>query len=79
MNTGPALGVIGPEWSSEAEAVSPVLTSGPPETRLLQIGFSTTSLSLSDQRRFPNFVRVLPTDDVQIQVWSVFVVNHRQT
>ncbi|XP_060604760.1 uncharacterized protein LOC132757490 isoform X2 [Ruditapes philippinarum] len=62
------LGVIGPEFSSEAEAISPILSSVTKESRLVQVGFSTTAARLGDTEKYPNFVRVVPNDDVQVEV-----------
>jgi hypothetical protein len=60
--------VIGPEFSSEAEAISPILSSVSKEKGLVQVGFSTTAARLGDARKYPNFVRVVPNDDVQVEV-----------
>lgn len=61
-------GIIGPEFSSEAEIISPVFGSVPSQSRLAQVGFSTTAARLSDDNKFPNIIRVVPPDDVQIEV-----------
>jgi hypothetical protein len=61
-------GVIGPEFSSEAEAISPILSSVSKESHLVQVGFSTTAARLGDTEKYPNFVRVVPNDDVQVEV-----------
>ncbi|XP_053382549.1 uncharacterized protein LOC123540489 [Mercenaria mercenaria] len=62
------VGIVGPEFSSEAEVISPILSSARTENRLVQVGFSTTATRLSDDRKYPNFVRVVPNDDVQVEV-----------
>ena len=64
-------GVIGPEYSSEAVAVSRVLTllsavNG--DDRLPQVGFSATAASLRDKEEYPNFISVVPDDGVQTEV-----------
>ncbi|KAL5010376.1 hypothetical protein ScPMuIL_012681 [Solemya velum] len=61
------VGLIGPESSSEATVVGKLLGSMGPSNRLLQIGYSTTALSLSDKSRYPHFFRVVPPDKWQIQ------------
>ena len=61
-------GVVGPEFSSEAEAISPILSSVHKERRLVQVGFSTTAARLGDNQKYPNFVRVVPNDNVQVEV-----------
>ena len=45
-----------------------LLSSQRPTDRLVQIGFSTTAASLSNTNRYLNFNRVVPSDDVQIEV-----------
>ena len=62
------IGVVGPEFSSEAEAISPILSSVHKERRLVQVGFSTTAARLGDNQKYPNFVRVVPNDNVQVEV-----------
>ncbi|KAL3837213.1 hypothetical protein ACJMK2_022584 [Sinanodonta woodiana] len=62
------IGIIGPEYSSEAEVVSTITGTAKPENRILQIGFSTTSATLSDSSKYPNFFRVVPDDSTQVQV-----------
>ncbi|KAL3837215.1 hypothetical protein ACJMK2_022586 [Sinanodonta woodiana] len=62
------IGIIGPEYSSEAEVVSTITGTSKPENRILQVGFSTTSATLSDSSKYPNFFRVVPDDSTQVQV-----------
>jgi len=45
-----------------------LLSSQRPTDRLVQIGFSTTAASLSNTNLYLNFNRVVPSDDVQIEV-----------
>lgn len=61
-------GIIGPEGSEEARAVSTILSSVSPEHRLAQLGFSTTAAELSDRTLYPNFFRFVPDDEIQIEV-----------
>ncbi|KAH3752843.1 hypothetical protein DPMN_187469 [Dreissena polymorpha] len=61
-------GVVGPELSTEARILSPILGSVAPEDRLLQLGFSTSAADLGDKKLYPNFARVIPSDNVQIEV-----------
>ena len=61
-------GLIGPEHSSEAGNTSLLLRLQRPTDRLVQIGFSTTAASLSNTNLYLNFNRVVPSDDVQIEV-----------
>ncbi|XP_053382572.1 uncharacterized protein LOC128549591 [Mercenaria mercenaria] len=62
------IGVLGPETSSEAETVSNILGSVPQRQQLLQVGFSTTAVELSNDKGYPNFVRVVPNDDIQSEM-----------
>ena len=61
-------GIIGPENSDAARAVSTILSSVAPDDRLVQLGFSTTAVELSDRTLYPNFIRVIPNDEIQIEV-----------
>ncbi|XP_052237846.1 uncharacterized protein LOC127849167 [Dreissena polymorpha] len=61
-------GVVGPELSTEARVLSPILGSVAPEDRLLQLGFSTSAADLGDKKLYPNFARVIPSDNVQVEV-----------
>ena len=60
--------MIGPDFSSEAEALSRLLSSLPEKYRLLQLGFDTTSSSLKDKTKFRNFFRTIPPDNIQVKV-----------
>ena len=62
--------VIGPDFSSEAEALSRLLSSFPEKYRLLQLGYAPTSASLKDKATFRNFFRTIPPDNIQVQVNS---------
>ncbi|KAK3607962.1 hypothetical protein CHS0354_006561 [Potamilus streckersoni] len=68
QNRRTIVGIVGPEYSSEAEVVSTITGSSKPENRILQVGFSTTSSSLSDFKKYPNFFSVVPNDSLQVQV-----------
>ncbi|XP_046566042.1 LOW QUALITY PROTEIN: uncharacterized protein LOC124274716 [Haliotis rubra] len=61
-------GVIGPEFSSETQEVSRLLSSLPERDRLLQISFSATAAILADKSIYKNLYRVIETDDVQVNV-----------
>ncbi|KAH3886582.1 hypothetical protein DPMN_010593 [Dreissena polymorpha] len=61
-------GVVGPELSTEARVLSPILGSVAPEDRLLQLGFSSSAADLGNQKLYPNFLRVIPSDSVQTEV-----------
>ncbi|XP_076467892.1 uncharacterized protein LOC143298804 isoform X2 [Babylonia areolata] len=61
-------GVIGPDRSAEAAAVSRLIGSLPTNQRLLQISGSATAKDLSDKELYGNFFRVIPSDETQIQV-----------
>ncbi|XP_046369831.2 uncharacterized protein LOC124144462 [Haliotis rufescens] len=66
---GPQLfAILGPEYSTETQAVSRLLSSLPEQDRLLQISFSATAAILSDKRIYKNLYRVIETDDVQVDV-----------
>ena len=64
-------GVIGPEKSSEAEAISCILGGVPESKRLLQIGFSATAAKLGNRKEYNNFARVIPNDNIQFEVFPV--------
>ncbi|KAK3607958.1 hypothetical protein CHS0354_006557 [Potamilus streckersoni] len=68
QNRRTIIGIIGPEYSSEAEVVSTITGTSKPIDRILQVGFSTTSATLSDSSKYPNFFRVVPDDSLQVQV-----------
>ncbi|KAL3837211.1 hypothetical protein ACJMK2_022582 [Sinanodonta woodiana] len=68
QNRRTIIGIIGPEYSSEAEVVSTITGTSKPENRILQVGFSTTSATLSDSSKYPNFFRVVSDDSTQVQV-----------
>ncbi|XP_067663582.1 uncharacterized protein [Haliotis asinina] len=61
-------GLIGPEFSSETQEVSRLLSSLPERDRLLQISFSATAAILADKSIYKNLYRVIETDDVQVNV-----------
>lgn len=61
-------GIIGPEYSSEAEVMSQLLRAVRPEKQLVQVGYSTTASVLTTGDKYPNFVRVIPNDDIQVEV-----------
>ncbi|XP_076092126.1 uncharacterized protein LOC143063697 [Mytilus galloprovincialis] len=64
----PVIGIIGPGHSSEAGSISVLLSSQRPTDRLIQIGYSTTASSLSNTNIYPNFYRVVPNDEIQVEV-----------
>lgn len=70
-----SIGLIGPEFSEESKAVSTILSSVSGAEMLLQIGFSSTAVELSDREQYPNFVRVIPNDETQIDV-SIHKLTH---
>ncbi|XP_071088502.1 uncharacterized protein [Haliotis cracherodii] len=61
-------GIIGPEFSSETQDVSRLLSSLPERDRLLQISYSATAAILADKSIYKNLYRVIETDDVQVDV-----------
>ncbi|XP_067663584.1 uncharacterized protein [Haliotis asinina] len=61
-------GVVGPDFSSETQDVSRLLSSLPEEDRLLQISYSATAAILSDKSIYRNLYRVIETDDVQVRL-----------
>ncbi|XP_046369832.2 uncharacterized protein LOC124144464 [Haliotis rufescens] len=66
---GPQLfGILGPDYSSETQSVSRLLSSLPEEDRLLQISYSATAAILADKSIYKNLYRVIETDDVQVEV-----------
>ncbi|KAL4221471.1 hypothetical protein ACF0H5_019729 [Mactra antiquata] len=73
-NTGSKIiAIIGPDYSSETESISRLLSSLPQEYRLLQVGFSSTSTSLRDRTLYNNFFRTIPADEVQVKTMSSFI------
>lgn len=68
MGNETIIGVIGPEFSSEAEVISPILGGVHKDKQLVQVGFSTTASELSDHEKYPNFVRVIPRDELQVDM-----------
>ena len=71
--------MIGPDFSSEAEALSRLLSSLPEKYRLLQLGFDTTSASLKDKTKYRNFFRTIPPDNIQVKVIVQvnFIIDNR--
>lgn len=63
-NAPPILGVIGPASSEEAIQVQNLLQL----FHIPQVGYSTTSSTLSDKKKFQYFVRVVPSDNYQARV-----------
>jgi len=63
-------GVIGPETSAEAEVMSGLLGTVQEEKQILQFGFTTLSSRLSNSDKFPNFVRLVATEEDQTEVNS---------
>ncbi|XP_071088499.1 uncharacterized protein [Haliotis cracherodii] len=61
-------GVAGPEFSSETQSVSRLLSSLPEEDRLPQISYAATAAILSDKSIYKNLYRVIETDDVQVDI-----------
>ncbi|KAL4223695.1 hypothetical protein ACF0H5_017163 [Mactra antiquata] len=62
------IGILGPQFSSEAEVISPILSSVSEDNMIAQVGFSTTAARLLEQpEEYPNFVRVVPNDKIQIE------------
>ncbi|KAL4228849.1 Taste receptor [Mactra antiquata] len=68
LNNEKIVGLIGPEYSSETALVASMLGSAVEDRRLPQVGFSATATGLVDQKKYPSFVRVIPNDDVQVDV-----------
>lgn len=66
-------GIIGPEYSSEAEVMSQLLSVVHPEKQLVQVGYSTTASVLTTEDKHPNFVRVIPNDDIQVGVSKIYL------
>ena len=66
------VGILGPDRTSDAMAVSRLISSLPNEKRLLQFSGSATGKQLSDGTVFPNFFRVTPPDDTQVEVCKIF-------
>ena len=66
-------GLLGPEYSSEAEKTSSFVSTLPESSQLLQVLFSATAESLSDRNKYSNVKRIIPGDDVQVQVRMHFV------
>ena len=70
-------GFIGPEYSSEVEAILPILGAVDDELKLPLVGFSTTAENLRNAgNQFPNFFRVVPSDQLQVEV-SCISMNTR--
>ncbi|KAK7473400.1 hypothetical protein BaRGS_00035373, partial [Batillaria attramentaria] len=61
-------GIIGASRTADAMAVSRLIGSLPASQRVLQISGSVTGKQLSDRELYPNFFRVIPPDDIQVQV-----------
>ncbi|KAL8586195.1 hypothetical protein ACOMHN_021462 [Nucella lapillus] len=64
----PLAGIIGPSQSERAVAVSELISSLPENQRVPQVSCSATGRALSNKTVYPNFFRVIPPDDAQIQV-----------
>ena len=64
----PFPGVVGPDRTSDAMATSSLIGSLPANQRILQISGSATGEQLGDKTRHPSFFRVIPPDNIQIQV-----------
>ncbi|KAL4228424.1 hypothetical protein ACF0H5_011471 [Mactra antiquata] len=65
------VGVIGPELSSESTAASSVFSAQPSLDRFIQISYSSTSTELNNRDDYPNYYRVIPDDDVQIEKYAL--------
>ncbi|XP_061174752.1 uncharacterized protein LOC133183871 [Saccostrea echinata] len=62
------LGIIGARRSSESESVATILARLPDTISPPMMSYSSTSVSLSDKTRFPNFFRTIYSDHIQIEV-----------
>ncbi|KAK7473847.1 hypothetical protein BaRGS_00034898, partial [Batillaria attramentaria] len=71
----PLLGVLGPDTTETAIAVSKTLGSMPRDQRLLQISGTATGEALSDKTLYPNFFRVIPPDSTQVKVLAELLVQ----
>ena len=63
-------GIVGPDRTAEAVAVSDLIGSLLANQRVVEISGAATGKQLSNKTSFPNFFRVIPSDDIQMQVKS---------
>ena len=63
------LGIVGPGYSSVSKPVS----SLPYMNNVALMSYSATSVQLSDKSQYPNFARVVPSDDEESRVVGAFV------
>ncbi|KAK7096819.1 hypothetical protein V1264_003878 [Littorina saxatilis] len=61
-------GMIGPGRTAEAVAVSGLISYLPTNQRVMQISGSSTGKQLQDRSKHSNFFRVIPPDNVQVEV-----------
>lgn len=73
LDNNTVIGVVGPESNSEAEAVSRILGAVPQNSQLVQVSFSATAPDLGNDEEFPNFVRVVPNDDVKNEMIVLYM------
>ncbi|XP_052803628.1 uncharacterized protein LOC128233811 [Mya arenaria] len=78
-NTSDIIGIIGSEYSSEAEAISRLMSPLPERFRLLQVSLSATAAKLRDRSIYRNFFRTIPPDDLQAKVMKQFLVSMNWT
>ena len=68
------LGIIGPETSEEMEVMG-ILGHVSPNKRILQVGVTSLSSSLSNKSRFPNLVTLVVPDEDYIEVCICFNIS----
>ncbi|KAK3085796.1 hypothetical protein FSP39_008773 [Pinctada imbricata] len=61
------ISLLGPEFSSEAANTSSFISSLPENKHIPQFIFSATAESLSDQAKYGNIKRVVPSDNLQVK------------
>ncbi|KAK7484481.1 hypothetical protein BaRGS_00024237, partial [Batillaria attramentaria] len=70
----PLVGLVGPSRTSEVIPVSQFFSSLPASQQLPQISGSATGVALGNKTQYPNFLRVIPPDDVQIKGDVFFIL-----
>ncbi|XP_061174715.1 uncharacterized protein LOC133183825 [Saccostrea echinata] len=69
------IGIIGAERSSDSESISTILARLPRSIAPPMISYSSTSVSLSDKLRFPNFFRTIYSDQIQVEVITTLMTE----
>uniref|UniRef100_UPI001CD834CE extracellular calcium-sensing receptor-like n=1 Tax=Solea senegalensis TaxID=28829 RepID=UPI001CD834CE len=74
-NASSLLAVIGPSGSPQSIVVSRILQP----FRIPMISYASTCACLSDRQKYPNFFRVIPSDEYQVKAISQLLVHFNWT